>query len=314
MRYLVLFLAAAIIVPLALWVSRERDAGEVMREIRPKYGSIRTTIATIGTVQPQNRLEIRPPISGRVERVLVREGDAVRAGQILAWMSSTERAALLDAARAQGEEALQYWEDAYKPTPLIAPINGKVIVRAVEPGQTVTITNAIVVLSDRLIVKAQVDETDIGKVRIGQEAVIGLDAYPEISVRGTVDHISHESKVVNNVIMYEVDVLPERVPAVFRSGMSANVDIAEKTRTNVLLVPREAVITEAGGSFVLVREGERGGPVRRRVELGVSDDANVEVLAGLGPDDRVVITSDGYRAPQRTERGSPLLPFGRRGR
>lgn len=309
-----LLLAAGVLVLVALWLGRGRDADEGMSEIRPAYGSIQTVISTIGTVQPQNRLEIRPPISGRIEHMLVREGDTVRAGQVLAWMSSTERAALLDAARVQGEETVQYWEDVYKPTPLIAPLDGKVIVRAVEPGQTVTITNAVVVLSDRLIVKAQVDETDIGKVRIGQSAVISLDAYPEIRVRAMVGHISHESRIVNNVIMYEVDILPELVPAIFRSGMSANVDIVEKTGTNVLLVPREAVMTEAGGNFVLVREGERGNPVRRRVELGVSDDVNVEILAGLGADDRVVITSGGYRASQRAERRSPLLPFGRRER
>jgi macrolide-specific efflux system membrane fusion protein len=51
---------------------------------------------------PQNRLEIKPPIAGRAEEVLVNEGELVKAGQIIAWMSSTDRAALLDAARAQG--------------------------------------------------------------------------------------------------------------------------------------------------------------------------------------------------------------------
>src|SRR5262249_40126931 len=149
-------------------------------------------------IQPQNRLEIKPPIGGRIEKILVEEGHIVKTGDILAIMSSTDRAALLDAARMQGAEALKSWDDVYKATPLLAPIDGEVIVKSVNPGQTVTPTDDVVVLSDRLIVQAQVDETDIGKVKLGQAAAISLDAYPKIHVRGTVDHIYYESKVVSN--------------------------------------------------------------------------------------------------------------------
>ena len=100
-----------------------------------------------------------------MERVLVTEGDVVKQGQVLAWMSSTDRAALLDAARMQSKETSSYWETVYKPTPLIAPISGQVIVQQIQPGQTLGLDSAVVVLSDRLIVKAQVDETDIGRVK-----------------------------------------------------------------------------------------------------------------------------------------------------
>ncbi len=186
---------------------------------------------------PQNRLEIKPPINGRIDEVKVLEGEKVTIGQTLALMSSTERAALLDAARAQGEESFNYWQQVYNSIPLIAPINGQVIVRAVEPGQTVTSSDTIIVLSDQLIVKAQVDETDIGKVKVDQSATISLDAYPEIKVKGKVNHISYESQVVNNVTIYEVDVIPERIPTVFRSGMSANIDIITTSKENALTIP-----------------------------------------------------------------------------
>ena len=209
------------------------------------------------------------------------EGDIVRVGQTLALMSSTERAALLDAARAQDEETLAYWQDVYKPTPLIAPINGEVIVRAVEPGQTVTSNDAVIVLSDRLIVQAQVDETDIGKVKLGQAAIISLDAYPQTKVTATVDHIAYESKIVSNVTIYEVDLLPQQVPPIFRSGMSATIDIIEESKENILLIPLEAVKRDAEGSFVLVSRGSRTKPVHQRVELGIADEKNIEVLAGL---------------------------------
>jgi macrolide-specific efflux system membrane fusion protein len=314
--YLILLIILAI--PMTLITKARQHKGgtiETAREISVEYGSIQTSISTTGIVQPQNRLEVKPSIGGRIEGILVKEGQKVVAGQTLAWMSSTERAALLDTARAQGEEALKYWQEAYKATPLIAPIDGEVIVRAVEPGQTVTSSDAVIVLSDRLIVKAQVDETDIGKVKLAQDAIISLDAYPQIKVKAVVDHISYESEVVNNVTIYEVDILPESVPEVFRSGMSANVEIIEKSKQDILIVPIEAVKQDRGGSFVLLSQGRNNKSTKRRVELGIADDKNIEVVSGLAAGDKILITTQEYLPSQKTTSGSnPLMPFGRRRR
>ncbi len=230
-------------------------------------------------------------------------------------MSSTERAALLDAARAHGEETLQYWQEVYRPTPLIAPIDGEVIVRAVEPGQTVTSSDAVIVLSDRLIVKAQVDETDIGKIKLGQPATIGLDAYLQVKVKAKVDHISYESTIINNVTIYEVDIVPQRVPEVFRSGMSANVNIIEKSKDNILVIPLEAVKQDKGGSFVLLSQGKGKKPLKRRVVLGISDEKNAEVISGVESKDKILIVTQEY-LPSKSRRssGNPFMPFGRRKR
>lgn len=284
-----------------------------IREVHALYGVIRKTISTSGTIQPQNRIEIKPPISGRVEAVLVREGQRVKRGRVIALLSSTERAALLDAARAQGEEAVHYWDEVYKPTPLLAPIDGDVIVRAVEPGQTVTANDIIAVLSDRLIIKAQVDETDIGRVRLRQQAEVSLDAYPDIRVPAYVDHISYESKIVNNVTIYEVDIMPKKVPDVFRSGMSATVEIIEAEADDALLLPREAVQNNGDGSYVLVREGG-GRVVQRPVKTGMSNETHVQILEGLRPDDTVVIKTVSAALPKKNNKGSPLVPFGGRRR
>ena len=312
-----LLTVAVIATTLIIRARQNKSSNEAIREINPTYGSIQSFISITGTGQPQNRLEIKPPISGRVEEILVKEGEKVKIGQTLAWMSSTERAALLDAARAQGKEALNYWKEVYKPTPLIAPIDGEVIVRAVEPGQTVTSADAVIVLSDRLIIKAQADETDVGKVKIGQEAIISLDAYPQIRMEGTVDHISYESKIVSNVTIYEIDIVPKKVPEVFRSGMSANVNIIEAKRENVLLIPLEAVKQDREGSFVFLSQGERNRPLKQSVRLGISDDKNVEVISGLGANDRVAIVPEKYLSSKSASAGSttnPLTPFGGRGR
>lgn len=300
---------------LIIKVRQNKPSDEVIREISPVFGSIQNFISTTGVVQPQNRLEIKPPISGRIEKILVKEGEKVNVGQLLAWMSSTERAALLDTARSQGEESLRYWQEAYKPTPLIAPIDGEVIVRAVEAGQTVTSSDAVIVLSDRLIVKAQVDETDIGKVKIGQVATISLDAYPQVKVNAEVDHISYESTIVNNVTIYEVDILPQSVPDVFRSGMSANVDIIEKSKDNILLIPLEAVNQDKEGSFVLLSQGKNGKSVKQRVKLGISDEQNAEVISGLAAKDKIIVKTQQYLPSKNSSSGgSPFMPFGGRKR
>ncbi|MCX6358131.1 MAG: efflux RND transporter periplasmic adaptor subunit [Candidatus Aureabacteria bacterium] len=295
-------------VAVARFVRRE-NADELVTEVQPARGAIRAVISTTGDVAPQNRLELKPPIGGRVDEILVREGDKVKVGQTLAWLSSTDRAALLDAARSQGPEAVKYWSDVYKPTPLISPIDGDVIVRAVEPGQTVTATTPVLVLSDRLIVNAQVDETDVGRVKVGQQAVVSLDAYPDVKVPARVDHISYESKVVNNVTIYEVDILPKEVPDVFRSGMSALVEIVETSKDNVLCVPLEAVRRTKSGGVVLLSRGNGKRPVDHKVVLGVSDDKNVEIVSGLTADDRVVISSVKKKVSKGASAGrNPLMP------
>jgi len=289
-------------------VKQQKTTNEVVREISPVVGSIRTFISSTGTILPKNRLEIKPPVNGRIERILVKEGDNVKTGDILAWMSSTERAALLDAARGKGEQAVSYWEKAYKAIPLIASIDGEVIVEKVQPGQTVTTSDPVVVLSDRLIVRAQVDETDIGRVGLDKKAFITIDAYPDAKINAVVEHIYYESKTVNNVTIYEVDLLPEEIPKFFRSGMNASVDFIDQSKENTLLIPVEVVHKEKEGNYVLVKQGDNGELVRAAVKLGISDDKNVEVLSGVTKDDRIIIKSKMYSLPKDTRGKNPFMP------
>ncbi len=299
-----------VIAGILIWVVKARNSGaakETTKLINPVAGDIQSFVSTTGTVLPQNRLEVKPAISGRVEKILVQEGDHVKKGQTLAWMSSIERAALLDAARAQGETAFKQWEEVYKATPLIAPIDGDVIVKAVEPGQTVSASDAVLVLSDRLIVKAQFDETDIGKIKIGQPATISLDAYPEIKVNGAVNHISYESQMVSNVSIYEVDILPEKVPAEFRSGMTAEVKVLEGNKENVLTLPLLAVKQDKEGSYVLIGQGKDKKSAQKRVITGLSNDTDIEIVSGLEATDKVVVQKS-YVPAKASTTTVPFMP------
>lgn len=310
--WLVVPLLLVIAVFIAIKARPRKDIDQMIKEISPTLGSISTVISTTGTVLPKNRLEIKPPVNGRVESVLVKEGQYVKAGQILAWMSSTERAALLDAARGQGKEQLEYWEQAYKPIALLASIDAEVIVATTQPGQTVTTADAVIVLSDHLIARAQVDETDIGKVMLGQKAVIIIDAYPDDKINSVVEHIYYESKTINNVTIYEVDLVPEMVPAFFRSGMNATIDFIEKSKDNALLLPLEAVYKDKDGDFVLLKKESLAQEVRQPVELGISDDKNVEILSGINSKDVVVVKNKKFVLPASDVGNSPFTPFGGR--
>jgi macrolide-specific efflux system membrane fusion protein len=299
----------------AIWQFKLKPAkvnGEVMKEVVPFKGTIQNVISTTGTVLPKNRLEVKPPVNGRIEELLVEEGAKVRAGQTLAWMSSTERAALLDAARGQGEEQLKYWKEVYKAIPLISPIDGEVIVATTQPGQTVTTSDPVVVLSDQLIVRAQADETDIGKVKLGQKALISLDAYPDTKIRAAVQHIYYESETVNNVTVYKVDLLPEEVPLFFRSGMNATIDFIIESKEDVLVIPLEAVQTENGDKFVWIKNKNGAEPQSRKVSLGLSDDKNAEIISGIDANEVVVIRAKKYSLPKSNSGTNPFMPARRR--
>jgi macrolide-specific efflux system membrane fusion protein len=311
----IVFLIVLAIAGGAWWYYSSKSAAtsvaEKFRELKPETKDISVVVSTTGVVQPQKRIEIKPPLNGRMEKILVNEGQMVRAGQILAWISSAERAALLDSALAKGKESVAYWEEVYKPIPLVSPIAGEVIVRAVEPGQSILSSTAVLTISDRLIIKAQVDETDIGKVKLGQTAEISLDAYPEIKVKATVDRIDFESTVISNVTLYQVDLKPRYIPEVFRSGMSATVKIIQESRSNVLQIPQEAVKQREGKSFVLVKN-EEGKPRPRTIETGLNDGQNVEVISGLTEEDIVVIrTSNGTNgnSNRRSTGSNPFMPM-----
>jgi len=297
-------------------IGGNNSSEEKVKEITPVTGIIKRYISSTGTVLPKNRLEIKPPVNGRIEKILVREGDKVKNGKILAWMSSTERAALLDSARGKGEKALQYWEDTYKPIPLPAPIDGEIIVAKTQPGQTVTTADAVLVLSDQLIVRAQVDETDIGKITPDKEAIITIDAYPDVKIKALVQHIYYESKTVNNVTVYEVDLRPEEVPGFFRSGMNASVDFIEEGRENALLIPEEAVSRRKDGNYVFVKRNDAGGALSDAlevsVELGESDGKNIEVLSGITKDDKVIMKEKKYSLPKNDLGTNPFMPNRRR--
>lgn len=292
---------------------KKKESPPRFRKVAVERTDISVTVLATGVVQPQNRLEIKPPIGGRAEEILVEEGESVKKGQVLAWMSSTERAALLDAARAKGEKELAHWKDLYRPTPLIAPLSGVIIARSVEPGQTVTGQDAVLIMSNRLIINAQVDETDIGKISAGQKANLVLDAYPRHPIDGRVNHIAFEAISVSNVSVYEVEVAPAGVPPFMKSGMTANVEFVVAEKADALTLPFEAILTDETGNRVLLPSPMEGERRRVPVEIGLSDGKRIEILSGLDEGQTVLVREFNW-SPGGGGADSPAAAFGGRRR
>lgn len=277
------------------------------KELPLKKGDIEVTILATGTVQPENRLDIKAPVAGRMEEVYVVEGQKVKKGQIIALMSSTERAAMLDAARAKGMDEYKSWSQLYLPTPIMAPISGTIILRSIEPGQTFTTTDAILTMSDRLTVKAQVDETDISQVKLKQAAQIVLDAYPDKKIKAEADQIAFDSKTVNSVTTYIVDVLPAETPEFMRSGMTANVTFFVESKKGILTVPSEALKVQNGQTVIMIK-GSDGQPQARDIQIGVSDGKYTEVVDGA--DDGEVALIPEVRLNRDKKGTNPFSPMG----
>ena len=249
-----------------------------------------TSMTSTGIVEPQNKVKIQPNTGGRIEKILVKEGQYVPEGAVVALMSSTERAALMDAARAKGPEEVRRWEEIYKPMPIITPIAGTMISIKVQPGQLVLETDNIMFVSDRLTVRANVDEADIGKVRLHQNAKIILDSYQNEVIEGIVDHIAFDSSTLNNVTTYVVDVIPKKTVQKMRSGMTANVSFELETKSSVLVVSNMALQWNDGKYYVLKNlDSSSKQQEKVEVKIGSTDGRVSEVLGGLKENDVVTL-------------------------
>ncbi|MFH1378909.1 MAG: efflux RND transporter periplasmic adaptor subunit [bacterium] len=299
MKKLFIFTGLAAVIGISLFfIFKNGKDGSDLKEVKPWRDTIAITFRISGEVKPRNRIEIKPQVSGRVESINIVEGQHVKKGDILAWMSSTERAALLDTVQSKSNEEIAKWEEIYKPTPIVSPMNGFIIARSKEPGQTVSVSDVLLVLADNLIIEANVDETDLRHMKLTQDVSITLDAYPDQLFEGIVEHIAFDSEVISNVTVYKVKIKPLNAPANFRSGMTATVDVTADKRENVLLLPAEAV-TNRGERSLVILKGTGSEEKRTRVETGISDGKNIEIISGITENDTVLMPG---KKREKTER------------
>jgi len=178
---------------------------------------------------------------------------------------------------------------------ITAPIDGVIASVSTEEGETVAAgmqapTFVTIIDLDRLQVDAYVDEVDIGRVQVGQQAVFTVDAFPAREFEGNVTAIYPKAVIQDNVVNYDV-VVDVTTPYrdLLRPEMTANVTIFLETRKDVLAVPAKAVHRVHGKNVAHVLTA--GQPEERAVKIGWKDSGWIEVAAGLQEGETVLLTT-----------------------
>lgn len=175
---------------------------------------------------------------------------------------------------------------------ITAPIKGTVASVNTIQGETVTTglnapTFIRIIDLDRLEVLAYVDENDIGKVRVGQQAIFTVAAQAGTDFKGEVTSIYPSATIQDNVVYYITSVSVDNREGKLMPDMTANVLIFLDQRKGVLTVPNKAVQREGAKKFVHVMEGSV--PEKRYVETGWKDSSYTEILEGLKDGQSVIV-------------------------
>jgi RND family efflux transporter MFP subunit len=175
---------------------------------------------------------------------------------------------------------------------IVAPIDGIIASVATQEGETVSAglqapTFVTIIDLHRLEVDAYVDETDIGKVKLGQQVTFTVDAYADRDFSGQVTAIYPKALKQQNVVEYDVVIGIKDPQALLKPDMTANVTIAAETHNHVLAVPTKAIRREGGQKVVYVLQG--GKPVTTPVKTGVRDTEYTEIVSGVTEGTVVVV-------------------------
>ena len=338
--------------------SAAEKTAQAVETVAVQRMDIKSTVEATGTIRPVDSVEVSSKITARINSVLVKENDVVTAGQVVATLDGKDyeakrdqaqyrvtntrakynRMSYLESIGAKSKSDLEDAEYNYdtaqstleeansdaSETIITAPISGIVVgepktagTMAVQGSDNPTVIMRIADLSKKQI-KAKVDETDIGNIRIGQEATFTVDAFTDKKFTARVSKIS-QTDVTNSwdtsssasssssgtsVIYYYVTLDVDDPENLLLPAMTARVVINTADRNDALVVPLSTLKTDAAGSYVLVLQ-EDGSQETRYVETGIYSDEYVEILGGLSEGERVVSTYTAKIVPMSMQAGGP---------
>ena len=332
-----------------LW-SKSQEEPVIYATNTPFVASIiQKTVAT-GSVIPRKEIEIKPQVSGIVDKLYVEPGQVVAQGDLLARVtvipnmvslsgaeSRLERAEInLENAETEykrnrqlfmegvvSEAAFKVWEielknakaevaaaednlaviregarkDSARATNTLvkATAPGMVLEVPVEEGDSVIEANtfndgttiATVADMDEMIFEGTVDESEVGKLREGMELLLTVGAIETEKFRATLEYIAPKGVEEDGAIQFEIRAAMDLKDNVFvRANYSANADIVLDRRNDVLAIQESWLQFDDDGPYVEIETGDQDFE-RRRVETGLSDGIVIEVVNGLGEDDRI---------------------------
>jgi len=207
---------------------------------------------------------------------------------------------------------------------IVAPMDGIVLTKDVEIGESITSGvssfNAGTVLFtvadvSRMIVKAGVNEVDIGKIHVSMPVKVTLDAYPKVAFKGRIDRIAPAVRLEEKVRVFDVEIRLDAQGRELRSGMTANIEVMGEQKQKVLTVPVESVFKRDDQEIVYVKKAidpkafaeeskeKKSGEAAKQAEkdawkkffdkrvvtTGLADNAKVEILSGLEAGEEVAL-------------------------
>ena len=297
-----------------------------VKTAKAEVADVQVRVTEVGSVEPDVKVDVKSVLSGKVTELLVREGDRVKRGQVLArvepdvnqardlvqvknsvseaeiglteakatyernkgllaqgllsaqaGLESETRYRQMKATRDSAMDKYRIVEESGVPIAVASagtmqrlnvtsPMDGVVIRRPVELGDTVmsgvSSFNAGTVLMtvadvETMIIKAGINEVDIGKVRLEQPVKVTLDAYPKVKFAGKILRIAPAARLEEKVKVFDVEIAIEHQGAELRTGMTANIDIVGEKRQKVLTVPVEAIFKKDETEVVYVKKPEQ---------------------------------------------------------
>lgn len=215
---------------------------------------------------------------------------------------------------------------------ITSPIDGIVLSKSVEEGQTVAAsfsTPELFTIAQDLTnmqVVANVDEADIGDVKEGERVSFTVDAYPDDTFEGTVKQVRQEATTTNNVVTYEVVISAPNADLKLKPGLTANVTIYTAERKGVLSVPSKAlrftpqketvgkmkIVDQTGNAKNKIWTIEGNSIVAHKVNIGMTDGTNTQILNGISAGVKVVTglnVTGGEQDDTQADAGGEKSPF-----
>ena len=188
-------------------------------------------------------------------------------------------------------------EERLDETEIFAPIDGVIIEKLVEEGQIIAsgISNvsggtAIATIADmsRLFIIADIDETDIGSVKIGHAVRITADAFPNKIFKGKVTRIAPQGVIDNSITIFKAKIEVQGTgKTLLKPMMSANIDIVTRQIKDTVYVTRAGIRKDEEGEFAVILKNDQ--PEKVRVKTGIKNPIHVQIISGLNPDDEVIL-------------------------
>lgn len=303
------------------------DAQAIPVQVRPAAkGPIEQAVSLPGRIVANREAVLTAKAPGRVSRVAVGLGEAVRRGQVLVSLEAADLAAQAEQARVaydnaqanydrmkllydEGAVSRQQWEQAVlqrtqaataldlarsalENAAVVAPFDGYVTSLPAKVGETASPGLPLVTVVDisRLYLESGVADTHAARVRPGQEVRVEAEALPGVAFTGRVEAVSPAADSQHRTFPVRV-ALPDPPPGL-KAGMFARAVLALDRREAAVTVPVEAVVGEGARRRVYVVEG--GVAREREVETGLTDGVAVEILRGVSAGEPVVVVGQQY--------------------